>query len=175
MQKEKIIVAGLLVALGAVVASPASAASYSVGGKANGTSLITGPLKLNIVGNSVSCGSVKLTVSVTSGVAKITAMSFSPTGSCRDNTTNLSTTPPVVTWPISPPTNASSPPSNLVISNMIITFPAVGVACGLPGTGSLAGELTSTGTLTLSGKVGFCDLASTGAMVSNPVLKPVFP
>lgn len=152
------------IAVAALGASPAFAASYTVGGSASGTSHVTGPTKATVVGNSLSCSAADFTVVSTGGVAKVTAASFGPSAACQAITANS------LPWTISVPTSAGGP-NNVKINGVSVTIPALGATC----TGNITGTLTTAGKFSFNGALGFCTVQSTSPLASSPVLKAVYP
>jgi hypothetical protein len=164
MQKMQSLGISCLLVIGTLSASSAFAASYTVGGSANGTSHVTGPTKATVVGNSLSCSAANFTVQTTGGVAKVTAATFGTTAACQAITANN------LPWTISPPTSAGGP-NNVKINGASVTIPALGTTC----TGNITGTLTTAGAFSFNGALGFCTVQSTSPLSSSPVLKAVYP
>lgn len=170
MKMAKKIVTGSLVSACAMIAAPAAlAASYTVGGSANGTGTMTGPtIVVLTTGGSLACTST-FTVKATAGVGTVTGATFSGATGCS------TTTAQGLPWSIAAPTSATGP--NNVKINGISVFVAGGVnkTC----TGSVTGTLDGTGKFTFAGNLTPNCIARTNPantqMVSSPAMLAVYP
>ncbi|MBO9663751.1 hypothetical protein [Dokdonella sp.] len=158
MKFAKAVIASSLVAACSLAASSVFAASYTVGGSANGTTTLQGPTIAVFAGMSVPCTS-KFKVQVTGGVGTVIDAQFVGSPQCTAIKANgLPTSSPAGTgWPIAAPTSAgyagptgaptysggvignvispTDPNNNVTITGVSVTIPALSnVTC----TGSIS-------------------------------------
>ncbi|MDO1528959.1 hypothetical protein QMK61_08990 [Fulvimonas sp. R45] len=153
MKAIKSLVLGSLILAGTLGASSAFA-QWTVGGSSSGTSIVgAGPTNLSFLGISYPCTGT-FTVQVTSGVAVVTAASFTGSSVCTSIKANR------LPWMISAP--SGSGPWTGTVSGINVT--AAGIF-NCSGNASIA--VNANGDASFSGSLGVCAISS-GTLPSSP-------
>ncbi|MGO1070958.1 hypothetical protein [Lysobacter sp. CA199] len=190
MSKFKTSLLTLATAVAVFGATSASAASYQIwNGSAwvdSGTSHFTGPTTAVYSGIQAPCNA-DFTVTLSGGVASVTAASFSGSSTCTGIVAN------VLPWPLSPPTPYSGPnpvftgsptlvPAlwSVTISGVRITLPPpISASCpSTTTTGSVPGVLDANSYFVFNANLGPCAVRTRtnqapNALVANPAVRVV--
>ncbi|HWB36045.1 hypothetical protein [Fulvimonas soli] len=169
MNAIKSLLLGSLVMAGTLGAPAAFATQWSVGGSTTGTSIIgPGPTSVSFLGIAYPCTST-FTVESVSGVAKVTAASF--TGSSVCNAIHANNLP----WAISAPTavSGSTPTWTATVSGVSVVAAGIFTCSGTATIKVVGDDSVPTSThVNLSGSLGVCTVNS-GDLTTSPIVKGI--